>query len=104
MKKLGLLLVALVAVPTLSLAGTNHMKHVSAKKIENGHAFLYECAETGNIIEVEQRYNPNAKAEEIRFVVNGAPDEWITEINGDIYNYFSKKACEESTTRVATLQ
>ena len=103
MKKLVLFLVVLVATPTLILAGTHHMEYVSVKKLDNGHAFLYKC-QSGYIIEVEQRYNPYAKSEEIRFVVNGSSDEWITKIDGDIYNYFSRKACEKSTASVASLQ
>jgi hypothetical protein len=88
----------------ISTVNAAEMKLVNVKKLGQEHTFLYQCDESGNVFEVEQRYNPYAKAEEIRFVVNGNAGEWITEgIGPDLYRFFSSKACKESTATYAAV-
>jgi cytochrome c553 len=98
MKSIVLAVIVVLSIPVFSNAGESNMKLVNVRKVDDGRMFLYQCNATGNGFEVEQRYNSNSRAEEIRFVVNGNADEWITKgINPDIYGFFSRKACEEST-------
>jgi len=98
MKSMVLVIIVVLSVPVLSNAGESNMKLVNVRKVDDGRMFLYQCNTTGNGFEVEQRYNTYAKSEEIRFVVNGNTDEWITKgISPEIYRFFSRNACETST-------
>lgn len=102
MKSMVLAFIVILSIPVFSNAGELDKKLVNVKKVDDGRMFLYECNATGNGFQVEQRYNTYAKAEEIRFVVNGNADEWITKgISSEIYSFFSRKACEESTVSLA---
>ena len=97
------LIFALISIP--ALAQEPVAKFVAFKQIEDNHMFAYQCVETGNFVEVEQRYNQFTKSEEVRFLVNNRHGEWITKgISADIYRFLMNKACEESTSKaVATL-
>ena len=104
MKKIVLALIAIIAIPVFSAYGEPYMKFVKVKKADQGRIFVYQCDNTGNAIEVEQRYNPNSKSEEIRFITNGQADEWITEgISGELFRYFGNKSCEASITEMASV-
>ena len=65
MKSLVLAIIVVLSVPVLSNAGESNMKLVNVRKVDDGRMFLYQCNATGNGFEVEQRYNTNARAEEI---------------------------------------
>ena len=104
MRKMTLILVMTMALPMLAVAGEPYMKLVKVNHVADDHIFLYQCTQTGNAIQVEQRYNQNTKAEEIRFVANANAGEWITKgVSPEIYRYFGNKACDESTTQLASL-
>lgn len=92
------LFIACLCLPTICFAQNPHMKYVAVKKTESGRTFVYKCSSSGYSVEVEQRYNNYAKSEEIRFVVNQTPGEWITDgISPDIYIFLARDACEKST-------
>lgn len=98
MKTVCLITVGLL-VPFTVLASQSPMLYAKVDKIETGHLFSYQCRDNGNLVQVEQRYNPNAQAEEIRFIVNGETDEWVTKgISRDIFVHLAENACSESTT------
>jgi len=104
MRKMVLVLIMAITIPVVSAYGESYMKFVKVQKIDQGHMFVYQCDNTGNAIEVEQRYNPYSKSEEIRFIANGLADEWITEgINGELFRYFGNKSCEKSITGLASI-
>jgi len=104
MKKIVLALIATIAIPVISAYGEPYMKFVKVKNADQNRIFVYQCENTGNAIEVEQRYNPNSKSEEIRFITNGQADEWITKgINGKLFRYFGNKSCEQSITELASV-
>jgi len=104
MKKTILALILTVFIPIIATAGDSYMALKKVKHIGEGHIFVYQCNQTGNAIEVEQRYNHNAKAEEIRFITNQNAGEWITkEITPEIYRYFGEKSCKESNTQLASI-
>ncbi len=104
MKKTILALIVTMATPIVSAAGDSYMSLKKVKHFGEDHIFVYQCNQTGNAIEVEQRYNHNSKAEEIRFITNHKAGEWITkEINPKTYRYFGEKSCEESTTELVSV-
>ena len=104
MIRIVLALIAIIAVPGISAYGEPYMKFVKVKDVDQGRIFVYQCDNTGNAIEVEQRYNPNSKSEEIRFITNGQADEWITKgISGDLFRYLGNKSCENSLTELASV-
>jgi hypothetical protein len=104
MKKMVLVLIVTISIPVISAYGEPYMKFVKVKKVDQGHIFVYQCDNTGNAIEVEQRYNTYSKSEEIRFITNGQADEWITKgINGELFRYFGNKSCEKSITGLASV-
>lgn len=104
MKKIVLVLIAIIAIPVFSAYGEPYMKFVKVKNADQGRIFIYQCDNTGNAIEVEQRYNSNSKSEEIRFITNGQADEWITKgISGDLFRYLGNKSCENSLTNLASV-
>lgn len=104
MKKIVLVLIATFAIPVISAYGEPYMKFVKVKNVDQGRIFVYQCENTGNAIEVEQRYNPNSKSEEIRFITNNHADEWITkEISGELFRYFGNQSCEKSFTELASV-
>ena len=104
MKTIILALIATICIPVISAYGEPYMKFVKIKKVDQGRIFVYQCDKTRNAIEVEQRYNPNSKSEEIRFITNGHADEWITKgISGDLFRYFGNKSCEKSLTELASV-
>jgi len=97
MKTLAFAFVLAIVLPSFSFASDSHMKFVAVKHTGDNHMFLYRCYENGKIVEVEQKYNPNTKFEEVRFIVNGDGSEWITNgLNLDVWNEFSQNACQES--------
>lgn len=101
MKSMVLALFVVLVTPLFLHADASYMRLAEVKKVsDGGHMFLYQCNNTGNGFEVEQRYNRHSKSEEIRFVVNDNAGEWITQgISPDIYRFFARKACEESTVQ-----
>ena len=104
MKKIILALIVTMSIPMVSAAADSYLSLKKVKHIGEDHIFVYQCNQTGKAIEVEQRYNNNSKAEEIRFITNHKAGEWITkEINPKIYRYFGEKACEESTTDLVSV-
>jgi hypothetical protein len=104
MRKIVLVLIVAISIPVVSAYGEPYMKFVKVKNTDQGRYFVYQCDNTGNAIEVEQRYNPYSKSEEIRFITNGQSDEWITEgINPELFRYFGNKSCEKSTTGLASV-
>ena len=78
MRKIVLVLIVAISIPVISAYGEPYMKFVKVKNVDQGRIFVYQCDNSGNAIEVEQRYNPNSKSEEIRFITNGQADEWIS--------------------------
>ncbi len=106
MLKSSLVLLLVFLVPCVVFGGEPVAKFIAIKHIDQNHMFAYRCMDTGNVVEVEQRYNPNARSEEVRFLVDGQHGEWLTKgINSDLYRYFMRKACDESTSQaVATIK
>ena len=104
MKKIVLALIVIIAMPVISAYGEPYMKFVKVKNDDQGRFFVYQCDNTGYAIEVEQRYNPYSKSEEIRFITNGHADEWITEgISPELFRHFGNKFCAESFTELASV-
>ena len=104
MKKIILALIVTMSIPIVSAAGDSYMALKKVKHVGEGHIFVYQCIHTGYAIEVEQRYNSNSRAEEIRFITSGKTGEWITkDISPKIYRYFGEKACGESNTELASI-
>ena len=104
MRIMVLALIVVLGIPAFSNADKTNIRFAEVQKVGGGgHIFVYQCKATGNQFKVEQRYNSYSKSEEIRFIVNGNADEWITKgISPDIYRYFSSKACEVSTIKYAS--
>jgi len=77
--------------------GTHAMRFVAKKDTETGHKFLYRCNENQNIVEVEQRYNPETGREDVRFIVNDQTQNWIngSSINAN-WGAVSTEACQAS--------
>ena len=99
-----MLFLLVLLVPGTVLGGEHLAKFVAVKKVDTNRMFAYQCVATGNMVEVEQRYNSNAKAEEIRFLVNHQYDEWITKgVSPDLYHFLMAKACEESTSKTVAI-
>jgi hypothetical protein len=104
MRKIVLVLIVAIFIPVVSAYGEPYMKFVKVKNTDQGRYFVYQCDNTGNAIEVEQRYNTYSKSDEIRFITNGQADEWITKgINGELFRYFGTKSCEKSITGLASV-
>ena len=104
MKKIIMALIVTMFIPIVATAGDSYMALKKVKHVGEGHIFVYQCNQTGYAIEVEQRYNHNARAEEIRFITNHKKGEWITkDINPKIYRYFGEKSCEESNTELVSV-
>ena len=78
MRKIVLVLIVAISIPVVSAYSEPYMKLVKVKNSDQGRFFVYQCDNTGNAIEVEQRYNTYSKSEEIRFITNGQADEWIS--------------------------
>lgn len=104
MNKVIVALLVTMFIPVVVVADDSYMALKKVKKIDEGHMFVYQCNQTGYGIEVEQRYNHNSRAEEIRFITNGQSGEWITNgISPEIYRFFGEKACEESNTELVSI-
>lgn len=104
MKKIVITLIVIMFIPVVAIAGDSYMALKKVKHIGEDHIFVYQCNQTGYAIEVEQRYNHNSKAEEIRFITNGKTGDWISKgISPEIYRYFGEKSCEESNTELVSV-